>query len=37
MTCAPDAFNSDPEGVLLQPGASRTLALTIDAIPRPPA
>src|SRR5690606_36778890 len=29
MTCPPDAFNRDPEGVLLQPGESRSLALRI--------
>ena len=33
MTCPPDAFNRDPEGVLLAPGATRTLTLRIGALP----
>lgn len=32
MTCPPDAFNRDPDGVLLQPGETRTLSLQIDAL-----
>ena len=32
MTCPPDAFNRDPEGVLLQPGETRTLSLRISAL-----
>lgn len=32
MTCPPDAFNSDPEGVLLLPGSTRRLSLSIGAI-----
>ncbi|MGC5583787.1 aldose-1-epimerase [Ornithinimicrobium sp. W1665] len=31
MTCPPDAFNRDPDGVLLAPGATRTLTLRISA------
>ena len=31
MTCPPDAFNSDPDGVSLAPGETRTLRLTIAA------
>ncbi|RIK17912.1 MAG: aldose-1-epimerase [Acidobacteria bacterium] len=31
MTCPPDAFNTDPEGVLLGPGFSRTLGLRLSA------
>ena len=31
MTCPPDAFNSDPDGVLLAPGATRTLTFRISA------
>lgn len=33
MTCPPDAFNRDPDGVLLAPGASRTLTMRISALP----
>jgi aldose 1-epimerase len=33
MTCPPDAFNRDPERVLLEPGATRTLTLRISALP----
>lgn len=32
MTCPPNAFNSDPDGVLLKPGDSRSLTLTLAAI-----
>lgn len=32
MTCPPDAFNSGTDLVVLQPGASHTLAWTIAAI-----
>jgi aldose 1-epimerase len=31
MTCPPDAFNTHPDEVLLQPGATRELRLTISA------
>ncbi len=31
MTCPPDAFNRDPDGVLLQPGETRTVSLRISA------
>ncbi|GAA5166208.1 aldose-1-epimerase [Ornithinimicrobium tianjinense] len=34
MTCPPDAFNIDPGGVLLAPGDSRALTLTIDVLDR---
>lgn len=33
MTCPPDAFNRDPDGVLLQPRQTRTLRLGISALP----
>jgi len=33
MTCSPDAFNRDPDGVLLVPGATRTLRLRISVLP----
>ena len=33
MTCPPDAFNRDPDGVLLAPGATRTLTMRISALP----
>ncbi len=32
MTCPPDAFNRDPDGVLLEPGGTRTLTLRISAV-----
>ena len=32
MTCPPDAFNRDPEGVLLQPGEARSVSLRISAV-----
>lgn len=32
MTCPPDAFNSDPDGVLLAPGGTRTLSLRVGAL-----
>ncbi|AXH95415.1 aldose-1-epimerase [Ornithinimicrobium avium] len=32
MTCPPDAFNSDPAGVLLAPGETRTLSLRVGAL-----
>lgn len=32
MTCPPDAFNSDPEGVALAPGESRGVSFTLSAI-----
>lgn len=32
MTCPPDAFNRDPDGVLLAPGQTRTLRLRIAAL-----
>ena len=35
MTCPPDAFNRDPHGVLLEPGATRTLSLQITATEHP--
>lgn len=33
MTCPPDAFNRDPEGVLLHPGTSRSVSLRLSALP----
>ncbi|WP_131104548.1 aldose-1-epimerase [Ornithinimicrobium sufpigmenti] len=33
MTCPPDAFNRDPEGVLLPPAQTRTLSLRISTLP----
>lgn len=32
MTCAPDAFNQDPDGVRLAPGERRTLSLSLRAV-----
>lgn len=32
MTCPPDAFNSDPDGVLLAPGETRALVLHVSAL-----
>jgi aldose 1-epimerase len=33
MTCPPDAFNRDPDGVLLQPGDTRSVAMRISVLP----
>lgn len=35
MTCAPNAFNTDPGGVLLEPGRTRTLSFSIGVDTRP--